>query len=424
VTTTTEPSAAGDNSLSGAVQSSATDEETDVQSDASRYVGGIVLVGLLLLLGFFSKGALITVLVIAFAITMHEAGHFLTARWTGMQATEFFLGFGPRISSFRRGETEFGVKPVLLGAYVKITGMSSIEEVPPEDEARTYRQQSYPRRLLVASAGSLMHFAMALIALIAVFAFIGAPDESGAWEASLVSPDSAAASIGLETGDEILSIDGVSTSDFGELQQVVQGLPGEAVEIVYLRDSIETTTEAVLGSRVVEGETQGLLGITPRSILVTESLVGSVAQGFTEFPSLAWQSLEGIVTIFSNIPEMVDRVISPPGDPTANENLETRPLSLVGVVQIGAATESAFEALMMFALFNVFIGVFNLLPLLPLDGGHIAIATYERIREGRSGRRHMIDITRLLPMTYAVVMFLLLFGVGSLYLDIANPIRF
>ena len=103
------------------------------------------------------------------SIFLHETGHFVTARLTGMKATQFFLGFGPRLWSFRRGETEYGVRALPLGAFVRIIGMNNIDEVPPADEARTYRQQSYPRRLLVISAGSIMHMLIAIVLLFAVY---------------------------------------------------------------------------------------------------------------------------------------------------------------------------------------------------------------------------------------------------------------
>ncbi len=93
------------------------------------------------------------------SIFLHELGHFVTARWTGMKVTQFFLGFGPRLWSFRRGETEYGVRALPLGAFVRIIGMNNLDEVEPADEARTYRQQSFPKRLLVISAGSIMHIA-------------------------------------------------------------------------------------------------------------------------------------------------------------------------------------------------------------------------------------------------------------------------
>ncbi|MFV2039261.1 MAG: site-2 protease family protein, partial [Acidimicrobiales bacterium] len=111
---------------------------------------------------------IVVVLALVFMITMHELGHYLAARSGGMKVTEFFLGFGPRLWSFRRGETEYGVKGIWAGAYVKVIGMNNLEEVDPADESRTYRQKSYPKRMLVAVAGSGMHFIMALIAIYAV----------------------------------------------------------------------------------------------------------------------------------------------------------------------------------------------------------------------------------------------------------------
>ena len=140
-----------------------TPSPTADEAKTAGWIGALAVGGLLFLLGTVSVRMVVVVLVIAAVVFMHELGHYITAKWTGMKATEFFLGFGPRIFSFRRGETEFGLKPILAGAYVKIIGMTNLEEVDPEDEPRTYRQQSYPRRVLVASAGSLMHFAMALL---------------------------------------------------------------------------------------------------------------------------------------------------------------------------------------------------------------------------------------------------------------------
>ncbi|HAA65634.1 MAG TPA: hypothetical protein DCE10_02190, partial [Acidimicrobiaceae bacterium] len=124
--------------------------ESDDGRIQSRTLGVLLVVGSLILLGYLSKAMLLVTLVIAVVIFMHELGHYLTARITGMKATEFYLGFGPRLFSFRRGETEFGVKPILAGAYVKVVGMTNLDEVEENDEPRTYRRQTYPKRLLVA----------------------------------------------------------------------------------------------------------------------------------------------------------------------------------------------------------------------------------------------------------------------------------
>lgn len=370
-------------------------------------------------------------MVIAFVVFVHELGHFVAARLTGMKATEFFLGFGPRLFSFRRGETEFGVRPIIAGAYVKVVGMTNLDEVPLVDEPRTYRQQTYPRRLLVASAGSLMHFLMAVIGLFVLFCFMGEPViEEGTWEVGTVVDQgidgerSAAARAGIQPGDRILSVENESTTEWKYLVEAVRNRPGEKVELEILRGDVTFSVETVLDTGP---DGSGLLGIGGRqAILLTKSgLVAAVGKTFSEFSTMTGQSIRGIWVIVANLGEVADRIFSPPNDPTANDNLETRPVSLVGAVQIGASDRlSGSERMQLFVAFNIFIGVFNLLPLLPLDGGHVAIATYERIREGRSGRRHLIDTTRLLPFTYAVVAFLAFFGLGAIYLDLANPLGF
>ncbi|HEV7886316.1 MAG TPA: site-2 protease family protein, partial [Acidimicrobiales bacterium] len=106
-------------------------------------------------------------------IMLHELGHFLTAKWAGMKVTEYFLGFGPRLWSVRRGETEYGIKAIPLGGYVKIIGMSTMEEVAPEDEPRTYRAKGYWQRLSVAVAGSTVHFILAFALLWSLLVFVG-----------------------------------------------------------------------------------------------------------------------------------------------------------------------------------------------------------------------------------------------------------
>ncbi|MCH2626820.1 MAG: RIP metalloprotease [Acidimicrobiales bacterium] len=387
--------------------------------------------GALLLLGWVSKAMLVVALVIAFVVFAHELGHFIAARITGMKATEFFLGFGPRLFSFRKGETEFGVKPILAGAYVKLVGMTNLDEVEPGDESRAYRRQSYPKRLLVASAGSLMHFLLATLGLLVLFSLMGEPVvREDRWEvASVMEQNSdgsitAAASSGIRPGDRIASIDAVATTQWSELVEIVRDRPGKVVQIEVIRDGTTFFVDTALGE---DSEGRGLLGIGGQKSteLIKYGPVSATQKTFTEFASMVGHSLQGIWSIVTNLGEVVDRILSPPNDPNANDNLETRPVSLVGAVQIGASDQlSGSERMQLFVAFNIFIGVFNLLPFLPLDGGHIAIATYERIREGSSGRRHIIDTSRLLPITYAVVAFLAFFGLGAIYLDIANPLGF
>ena len=141
---------------------------------------------------------------------LHEFGHFITAKWAGMKVTEYFVGFGPRLWSVRKGETEYGVKAIPAGGYVRITGFTSTEEVAEEDEARAYRQQPFHQRIIVASAGSAMHFLIAFVlAIILVLSFGHSTNNIKVagldhW-AGKTTP---AAVAGLKAGDTIVSING------------------------------------------------------------------------------------------------------------------------------------------------------------------------------------------------------------------------
>ena len=394
------------------------DMQSQPDDDKSNWTGLALVLGLLTLLAVTSPAALAIVLAIVVFVFLHELGHFMTARWTGMKATEFFIGFGPRVWSFKRGETTFGIKPILLGAYVRIIGMTNLEEVPLADEPRTYRQQSYPKRVLVASAGSAMHFIIAFVLFFISFGIVGLEREDE-WTITEPSANSAADFVGLHEGDRLVSVAGESTATFNDLIAAVAPRAGETVELVIEREGEQLAITTTIGSREnPEGETVGFLGVGADYHPVRDSLPAAFWRTGVEYPDRVWDSLNGIGQFVTNIGGFVDRVFTSPG----NEDQEadgSRPLSVVGIVQIGS--QLGRSAVWLLAMFNVFIGVFNLLPLLPLDGGHIAIATYERIRS-RNGDRYVLDVTKLLPMTYAVFAFLVFFGLGAVWLDIANPI--
>lgn len=176
------------------------------------------LVALLAALGVW-RGLPIVIVILAVVaiIFLHELGHYLAARWSGMKVTEFFIGFGPRIWSFQRGETEYGIKAIPAGAYVKIPGMTAMEEVAPEDEARSYRQAPFHNRLAVAVAGSGMHFLIAFVLLVVQFAFIGHPD-GDRWEIGSISPGSAAEAAGLRQGDRLVRFDDRAVEGYDEFR--------------------------------------------------------------------------------------------------------------------------------------------------------------------------------------------------------------
>lgn len=414
------------------------------EDDSGHPVRLIVLAALVALLGLTGGWPmLVVVLGVVVMIFLHELGHYLAAKWGGMKVTEFFIGFGPRIWSFRRGETEYGFKAIPAGAYVKIVGMNNLDEVADGDEDLTYRSKSYPKRLLVAVAGSAMHFAQALVLLFVMFAFVGIPGggltELEAWDVGEISPGSAADDFGLEVGDEILSVDGRQFGDYDDFRDLIGGLPAEDVVMEIRRDGAVVDVPVTIGTR--DGDpTKGLLGILPEARTETVGPIRAVGESITAFGDQTgavfgffgnFFSPSGLSDFAGDVAEgQDDSSITVPEGSTSGESVESydegRIMSIVGAVRLGSDLTAAgwLGFLLFFVSINITIGIFNLLPVLPLDGGHVVVATYERIREiGRpKGFRYHVDFARLIPVVYAVFMLLVLLGVTTIYLDIADPV--
>lgn len=484
--------------------------------DHARLV--LLIAGLVSLGVFAGAGWVVIILSLVAMLFLHELGHYVTARWTGMKVSEFFIGFGPRLWSFRRGETEYGIKAIWVGAYVRIVGMSDLDEVDPRDEPRSFREQSYPRKLLVLTAGSAMHFVIVVVLLFAVIltdsGITGGgsgADSVESWTLATVSPDSAAAAAGLQPGDELVSVAGVGLTTFADFSAQVQQLAGAQVEVVYRRDGVESTTVTTVGERLTAEGAAGIVGLiegdrilavegletagaptyaqvadygrdrigealditivdtrTGQPVVVEGAVITDLAapetavRGFfgvsadyrTEGPGVvqaAGESLRLSALIVRDVVFAIPTLVTDGlggtldwlggDDPVASrvqvasevelQRLErshpdeNRILSIYGVARIGAeaASDGATMVLLLLVYVNAFIGVFNLLPLLPLDGGHVAVATYERIRSF-GGRTHRVDAARLWPLTYAVVALLLLVGGVALMRDILDPVSF
>ena len=404
------------------------------QSQVSRYLGAVLIVGLLAALTVFSGlVALAVVLALIFMIFLHELGHFLTARWTGMKVSGFFLGFGPRLWSVRRGETEYGVRALPLGAYVRILGMSNLEDIPPEEEQRTYRAKPYSSRLLVAVAGSAMHFLLAIGVLWLAFSAIGyfsitssAEERSSEWNISEVIPGTPADAAGFQAGDKIVGADGNPLDSRIEAVDFISQRPGGNAVFEVERGGQIVSVRSDIGTNAAGG---GRLGI--RILQLNPSPSGffeGLGQSFSEFGELARLSTVGLWEVFSpnGLQNLWDDVFGDGPEPIIGEGTgeESRAVSIYGVSRIAidlGDTGAWGDMLFLFAAINIFVGLFNLVPLPPLDGGHVAVATYEKLRS-RRGRSYRIDAAKLVPLQYLVLLLLIAVFAAVLYLDVANPI--
>ena len=352
------------------------------------------------------------------SIFLHEFGHYWTARKTGMKVTQFYMGFGPRLWSRKRGELEYGVRAFPLGAFVRIVGMSNLDDCDPADEDRSYRSKSYPRRLLVITAGSLMHMVIALTLFVGVYAAAGRLGETGS--VRIVYPPisgSPAAQIGLLEGDVITSINGeVLKSREDLVTAITSNAPGEQIAIAINRLGEQQTLEATLAANPVD-ETLGYLGVGTESVdYIKQSLPSAVVYAVRDSAQAIVGSVQALPKIF-NPANAFNSLRDSTADPS------TRPSTIVGASQVGGEAgerDGLKGVLMMLAYVNVFVGVFNMFPSLPFDGGHAAVATYERLRS-RKGVRYRADFGKMIPLATAVVALLIVITFAGLYLDITQP---
>jgi membrane-associated protease RseP (regulator of RpoE activity) len=396
--------------------------ERSPDENRSGALGLIVLVGIFVAIAVANIWWFVFAVGLLLSIVLHEVGHYATARWSGMKVTQFFVGFGPRVWSMHRRSTEFGVRALPLGAFVRIIGMNMMDDVDQADEEQTYRSKSYPKRMLVITAGSLMHFLLALVLLSAVFAVRGEAVLLPGAEVVSVGDNMPASGV-VEPGDVIIDIDGRQVVD-GALGDVVRSFdPGSTVEIGLQREGVETSVVATLGSNALVGGdgSSAFLGVSTVMPVALEQRAWwtSPWHSASAIAGQMWMSTRGVVTVL-NPANVFSHLAGDSADPM------TRPTTLVGITAVSddVGQSGGFTGVIeLLAFLNVFVGVFNLFPLLPLDGGHAAIATYERVREGRTRTRYHADVARLAPLTMAVVAMLAFMFMSGLYLDIVNPIR-
>ncbi len=394
-------------------------EQPDPSGRSTAILSGLAIVGLLVWLGFSNPWTLAFVVGLLVSIFLHEIGHFSTARLTGMKVTQFFMGFGPRLYSRTKGELEYGVRALPLGAFVRIVGMNALDEVEPGDEERAYRNKSFPRQLLVITAGSMMHFIVALLLFVGVYSTAGRYTQTGEVRVTFApAAGSPAAAAGLTEGDVISSLGGEAVTSRDELVAAITShAPGDTVEIGLVRNGVGRTATAVLAQNPGDA-TVAFLGIATLSTgYVRQGVANAAGWAVRDSVSTIGNSVKGVVTALNPFNSL--RALQHP-----NENLDTRPTTVVGASQIGGQLgrdEGLKAVLLLLASVNVFVGVFNLFPLLPFDGGHAAIAAYERIRS-RKGTRYRADVNKMIPVTTIVIGLLGFLLFVGLYLDITNPL--
>ncbi len=386
---------------------------------SGAYLGGGVLVALLVYLGFRNIWTLFFVLGLLVSVFLHEMGHFMTAKWSGMKVTQFYMGFGPRLWNTVHNGIEYGVRLLPLGAYVRIVGMNNLDDCDPADESRSYRAQSYPKRMLVITAGSLMHVVIALSLLFGVYAFAGRYAESGSVKV-VESPlsQSPAEVAGVLADDIVLSFDGVQTQTRTELvDAIVSHQPGDVVDVIVSRQGRAFTLTATLGTNPADPSV-AFFGVSSWSRdYVQLNPLAALRYSVSDGAWTAVLSVRGVFTVL-NPRNIFNSVTSTVADPA------TRPSTVVGASQLGGEIgrqEGIKGILMVLAGVNIFIGIFNMFPLLPFDGGHAAIATYERLRSRRN-RVYRADVGKMVPVATAVVGLLILLMFAGLYLDITQPL--
>lgn len=456
---------------------------------------------------YYALGVLFVALGVAVSIALHELGHLVPAKAFGVKVTQYMVGFGPTLWSRRRGETEYGIKAIPLGGYIRMIGMfppkpgddprfvrasstgrmglmvdqaveararkvglaeqarqQSMDEVQPGDEDRVFYKLSAPRKVVVMLGGPTMNLLIAAVVLTVIVTGFGLAQTTTKLSSvsQCVLPASApptatcapsdpaapAAAAGLRPGDVITSYDGRAVSSWDDVRAAIRADGGTPVLLgVRAADGStrDVTVTPIVTDRprvdargvVVTGadgqlltDRVGFLGVSPSSELVP--------QPASEVPGVLWAGLKATAGVVLRIPQKMVGVAQAAFG--SGERDPNGPVSVVGVGRFAGEVASAeavqgygnrermADLLSLIASLNLALFVFNLIPLLPLDGGHVAGALWEGLRRTVARMRRRadpgpVDVARLLPIAYAVSSALIVMSVLLIYADIVKPIR-
>ena len=391
-------------------------------------------------------GWVIFLVALLFSVMLHETGHFVMAKKFGMKATRYFVGFGPTLWSIRRGETEYGIKALPVGGFVKIIGMHSLDDVDdPADEPRSFRRHPAWERIVVLCAGSFMHFVLAFLLIFGLALGIGISNDNTtqlgtvstclAANATQLNNDTCTASdkaspaklAGLRVGDQVTAFNGKPVSNWNQLGDAIRAAPASSTATITVeRDGKPLTLHATLAS--VSGRSGAYLGIAPAVVFQTVNPIRAVQYAGSAFGQVVAGSVKAVGALPGALPKLFSK-----------DRANTAAGQVSSVVGAAEATGAAVAAdvgwqykvsfvLLLIASLNIFVGVFNMLPLLPLDGGHVAAIVWERIRAWYARLRGrpdpgLVDMAKLLPVSFSIFAVVMIFGVALILADIVNPVN-
>ena len=373
-------------------------------------------------------GILAFVIALLLSVMIHEFGHYLTAKRYGMKVSEFFVGFGRRIWSQQRGETEFGIKAIPAGGYCKIDGMTPGDEMPIGQEDRAFYRASSGKKLIVLGAGSFLHFVIGYVLLFTLFAGIGTTQVLPI--VGEVMKGTAAQSAGIMVGDELTSINGKPVTNWYKDVKAIRESQGRELTLGINRDGKELIVSATPTLETLDGEKRFLLGIINEIGLKRTGVLTSMKNAGLVTKDFLVESIKSLVKLPAKVPALWGQTVS---------GQERDANGLVGVVGVARVSGQAISSddlsamerfgtfILIIASLNIFVGLFNLLPILPLDGGHMAVAIADEIRalfarlRGRP-RPAAIDVTVLTPITMVVFVILAALTLLLLVADIVNPV--
>jgi membrane-associated protease RseP (regulator of RpoE activity) len=428
----------------------------------------------------YLAGTLILFFGLLVSIALHELGHFSFAKLFRVRTTQFMVGFGPTMKSWRRGETEYGVKWIPLGGYIRMIGMlpprkgdapnkvrqvstgpwqgliesargAALEEVRPGDEDRVFYAKKWWQKMLIMIGGPAMNLVLAVLFFSILLMGIGksepqpvidrvaecivpASQSSGLRDCPAKAPPTPAQQVGLRSGDRVTSFDGKKIRDYDDLQVLIRDAGGRTVPMTVRRDGKDLAFNVPITRnkmRDLNDEDKivnvGFLGITPTSELERQG-PGMVASTMGDLTS---HTAGALIRMPQKMVGVWNAAFG--GD----ERDPNGPIGVVGVSRIGgevaadqtySATEKVSYFVMLLGSLNLAVGLFNLVPLLPLDGGHIAGALLEAIKKlfARIFRRPdpgYVDVAKALPVTYVMAAVLIVMGGLLIYADLFNPVR-